>query len=262
MGGTIFLGGARKKKQSRFATGLDVLSSVLLEPTTFIKSPTAAGAKVRKRRADIRSRKKGAAGKVIGEILTSTALAAGAILGAGTLAGRAVVAKVAPKLIPRTLGGAATAATGAGILLVSPTARKAVAGVIEDPTEVGRQAGRVIESAAKGEDVGAIGDVLKTAGIVGGAVAGGVAISKGVGFIKSKIKPAETAKSPTSTPTSAALPTSNLVPTQAIVSSDTEPVIAVRKAELTPSPSVTVNNNIKINNRSSANRRFINNVNV
>lgn len=260
MGGTIFLGSG-PAKQSKGSKFLDILSSVLLEPTTFIKSPTKAGEKVRVRRKKIRRGVKGEVGKVIGETLTSTALIGGALLGGGTVAGRAIVAKVAPKLIPRTARSIATVATGTGILLVSPTSRKAVLGVLEDPTEVGRQAGRVIEKAAKGEDVGAFGDVLKTAGLVGGAVAGGVGIAKGVEFIKGKIKLATPGKTPMDTPTSAGLPKTP-VPTQAIVTQDSEPVVSVQKAKVTPAPSVTVNNDIKINNRSSANRRFINNVKV
>ena len=252
---------SKKKKQSKLATGLDIVSSILLEPTTFIKSPTKAGQKVKERREKIRAGDKKEAVGVIAETLTATGIAAAAVLGAGTAAGRGVVAKVAPKLLPTTIKKGVVTATGAGILFTSPTARKIAGKFIEDPTKVGREAGEVIEKVKKGEETGKFTDVLKTAGVVGGAAAlvgGGIALAK---KLKGDPKPASPSDTPQSTLPSAALPT-GVIPTQAVATPTSQPVVTPSKEPSTQVPSVNVTNNIKINNRSSANRRFINTINV
>lgn len=255
----------RESRQNIFSRGLDILSSALLEPTTFIKSPTKAGEKVKARRERIRRGDKKEAVAVVAETLTATAIAASAILGGGTAAGRAVVAKVAPKLLPTTIKKAAVLATGTGILLSSPGARRLVGGLIDDPTKLGRGAGEVIEKVRKGEDTGKFTEVLKTAGIIGaGAVAVGGAVAIGKRVLGGR-KAAEVVAQPNAgtigVPTSAGVG-GGAIPSQALSSTTDEPVVTPTKEPSTSVPSVVVKNNIKINNRSSANRRFINNVYV
>jgi len=170
MGGIIHLGGGTSQpKQNIFAKGLDILSGILLEPTTFIKSPSKAGELVAARRETIKSGDKSAAFDVIAETLTATAIAGGAILGAGTAAGRAAALKVGAKLAPTTIPKALGAATVGGILISSQSARKVVGQVIEDPTKVGRRAGEVIDTVVRGGDVDII-DAFKTAGLIGGVL--------------------------------------------------------------------------------------------
>jgi len=245
----------------KLATGLDILSSTLLEPTTFIRNPVLAGEKVKQRRADVRAGKKGAVSSIIGETLTATALIGGSVLGAGTLAGRSIVAKTVPKLLPTTIPKALGTATLGGILITSKEARKKTAKIIDDPTKVGREAGKVIDKVVAGEETGRVGDIIKTAGLVGGGAvlgAGVVAGGKKVIDIIKRPKVLEPSKSPTETPSSAALPSSS-IPSQKISSPNEPPVVEPTKEVSAPTPSVVVNNNIKIN---AANKRFINNVKV
>ena len=158
---------------------LDITSSILLEPTTFIKSPTKAGALVKERRRKIRRGDKKEAVKVIAETLTATAIGAGAILGFGTAAGRVVVGKALTKLAPTTIPKAIGLATVGGVLLTSPKARKVAGGFIEDPTKIGRGAGEIIE----GKEVGFI-EALKTGGLIGAGVVTGVGAVKLIEKVK------------------------------------------------------------------------------
>jgi len=221
--------------------GLDILSSILLEPTTFIKDPVKAGKLVSDRRAKIRKGEKGEFTKVIAETITSTALAAGAILGGGTVAGRAAVARFAPKLIPKTVKGGLLTSTAGGILLTSPTARRLVSGTIQDPTKTGREAGELIERIANKEDTGSFKDIVKKAGVAGGAIAlGAGAIGVGKALIGDK--------SPSDVPSSLALP-STPIP-NALTPITDEPVVATAaKPAVVPKPSV----NVKVINKPQIN---------
>lgn len=257
--------GSRAPAYTPAAKTLDIVSGILLEPTTFIKNPSEAGRKVRRRREKIISGDKSAAYDVIGETLTATALLGGGVLGVGTAAGRAAALKLAPKLAPTSIRGALGTATVGGVLITSKTARDYASRVIQDPTKLGREAGVLLDKAVEGKDVGGIPTALKNAGLLGaGVVAGAGAIALGKAAV-SKVKGLVSPKQKSSTET---LPTSLMIPTYSqstgsITSS--EPVISTTKtAEDMPPPSVVVNNNIKINNssKSSANRRFINNVHI
>ena len=259
----------RRKKDSRNigAKALDILSSTLLEPTTFIRNPAAAGRLVAERRAEIRRTKDiQLAFDVVGETLTSTAIAGAAVLGA---ANPAIARSLFLKVLPRTPKSIAATFTAGGLILGSPTLRSFVSSAIEDPTRLGRRGGELFEKALKGEDVGGFKEALKKAGIIGG----GIAAVVGVGALAKKLFGGKSGKSlpavagggaPQSVPTSIALPSSP-VPSPLVTGQKQEEVITKEEPKLVdkPSaPSVTVNNNIRINNRSSANRRFINNVSM
>lgn len=277
---TIHLNGPKKetisspkaKADSRGfgAKALDILSSTLLEPTTFItKGPAAAGRKVAERRARLRRTK--SLSEAVGtasEALTATALIGGGILGTATAGGRAVASRLIPKLIPKTPRGILATTTAAGILITSPTARRFAGRFVEDPTRLGRGTGEIIEKASKGEDVGGIKEALKKAGLIGAGIAGTGLLIAGAKKLLSRDK------RPPQLPTTQFQPISNLGTTPLIVTGgapsstgDVTPVISPTKATkeegvTLPPPSVTVNNNIRINNRSSANRRFINTIHV
>lgn len=145
---------------------LDITSAMMLEPTTFIKSPTEAAQLVKERREAIALGDKEEAVAVVMETLMATAIGTGAVLGVGTMAGRVVVGKVLTKLAPTTIPKAIGLATATGILITSPTARGVVSTFIDDPTKLGRGAGEIIEGE---KDIG-LGEALITGGLVGAGV--------------------------------------------------------------------------------------------
>lgn len=261
----INLGGQLPKQASgeRF---LDTLSATLLEPTTFIKSPSKAADLVKERRKKIIAGDKSAFYDVIGETLTATGYGVAGTLALGTAGGGAVATNIAKALIPNTLRKVAVTSTIGGILATSQVARNKALQILQDPTKIGRESGLLIDKAVAGESLGGVTDALKKAGIIGGAIVGGAGLVAGAKALKDKITNLR-AKSPSQVPTSNALP-NTLSPVMNSPLSSTglpsAPVIATAEEEKsTPSPpSVVVNNNIKINNssKSSANRRFINNV--
>jgi len=202
--GIIVLGGSPRR--GRIERGLNVLSSLLLEPKTLLtKGISAAESKVARRRERVRRGDRTEAFNIIGETLTATALGAGALLGGATVPGRLAVRRFAPKLIPKTVKGKIFAVTGVGALVTSPTARRFVSETIQDPTRAGREVGRLIEKGVAGEALPGFLDVLKTAGIVGVGVAG---IAGAVGLVK-KLKDREVpgGATPSDVPPSIALPT-------------------------------------------------------
>jgi len=236
----------KASKRGFFEKGLNILSSTLLEPTTLLtKGFGAAERKVAKRRADItRTKDISKALDVVGETLTSTALIAGAVLGGGTVAGRALVAKVAPKLIPKTPKSILLTATGTGILTTSKSARKFVGGILQDPTKTGREAGLLLDRTLAGkEDDSSFVDIAKKAGVAGVVIAG---VAGGLG-LASKFKnrdktPDGISRSPTSI-------IGGLVPTP-LSELSPDPVIAKKeKPALVSAPAV----NIKINNKPQVN---------
>jgi len=170
----------------KIAKGLDILSSTLLEPTTFIKSPTQAGLLVAERRRKIRTAPKGKVNvealKVVGETLLSTGLAAGALLGAGTAAGRALVVKqvprIAKKLVPKTLGSALGTIAVSGLLVSSPKARKVAVNLPKTAFSGGQILAKVVET---GKAPLGIKQAILTGGLIGG---GAVAGAKILGVIK------------------------------------------------------------------------------
>ena len=171
-----------KEVKRRSAKALDVLSSILLEPTTFIKNPSKAGDLVAARRADITKTKDiGKALDVVGETLTATAIGAAATLG---IANPAVAGKLALKALPKTLKGQIGALTGVGILTTSESARNLAGKFFQDPTKIGREAGLIIDKALTKKDVGTVAEAFQKAGIIGAVVAGGVgAIALGKKFL-------------------------------------------------------------------------------
>ena len=241
---TIFLGSAPSKKDTRgfFAKGLDILSSVLLEPTTFFRDPVKAGRKVQKRRADVRSGVKGSATAIVAETLTATAIATGLLLGGATVGGRAVAGKILTRIAPTTIPKVIGTATVGGILLTSKTARKAAATIIDDPTKLGREAGALLEKAVAGEEVGTLGGALKTAGVVGLGIAG---VAGAIGLAKKfKGDPKSVGLSPSDpqVPTSGIIP-SNFVPTATdLVSPSDVSVIEKPLEQQAQTPAVIVNN--------------------
>jgi len=248
-------------QRTRTAKALDIISSTLLEPTTFIRNPAAAGRLVAARRAEIRRTKDiQLAFDVVGETLTSTAVGAAALFGA---VNPALARSAFLRILPRTPKAIAASATAGGLLISSPSIRGFVGGVLQDPTRLGRRGGELFEKALKGEDVGGVKSALAKAGLIGGAVAavvGAGALAKRIFGRGKEVVATGISGSPSLVPMSIAAPSS---PAPSPI--EEEPVIA----ETTPAlvekpaaPSVVVNNNIKINNRSSANKRFINHVNL
>lgn len=190
-----------KKKQRKIATALDVVSGILLEPTTFIKSPLAAGRKVKARREEIS--KTGDVSKafdVVGETLTAATFFTG--IGAAARAPRAALV-AAKKAIPKTPLGKFAGLSAGGILATSKTARK----FAEDPTKIGREAGLLIEKSGKGEKLPGVLDALKIGGLVGAAVVAGAGVKKGLEKIFTKT-PDAAVNIPSQVPTSIALPPS------------------------------------------------------
>lgn len=172
----------------KVSTGLDIVSGILLEPTTFIKSPTKAGLLVKERRRKVRSQPKGLktinipALKVVGETLLSGGILAAGLLGAGTVAGRALVVRTVPKVvkaaIPKTIGGALGTIAVSGVLVSSPKARSAAKALPKTVFTGGQILGGVLE----GKDTGlGIGKAILTGGLLGG---GAIAVKKGIDIIK------------------------------------------------------------------------------
>lgn len=238
---TIFLGSkpsTKKDTRGFFEKALDITSSILLEPTTFFRSPSQAGKIVAGRRADVRSGVKGSATAIVAETLTATAIASGLLLGGATAGGRAVAGQILAKAAPTTVPKIITGATVGGILLTSKKARNVAGTFVDDPTKLGREAGAILEKAVAGKDVGTLSGALKTAGVAGLAIAGGAAV---VGAVKKlKTAPKEIGKSPSDAvvPTSKAIP-SNTVP----LSTDLSPVEVISPTESeAKTPGVVVNN--------------------
>lgn len=248
----------KKKKRSKIAKGLDILSSVLLEPTTFIKSPTPAGEKVAARRADVRAGVPGAASSIIAETITSTLIAGAGILGGAQLAAAskagvlgATLTKAGAVVIPTTLRGKLLGLTGIGILTTSQAARGFLGGIIQDPTKAGREAGLLIEKALAGEETGGFVDALKKAGIIGGIVAGGAgAIILGKKLL-GKGKTADAVlNTPSGVPGSIALPVSVIPDSLAPITE--APVVAEIVKEVIPIPEAP-DINIKVINKPQIN---------
>lgn len=232
---------------------LDIVSSILLEPTTFIKSPTQAAFKVEARRKEIR--KTGDVGKaldVVGETLTAAGIGAAGILAAGS---PAAAGGIALKALPKTLKGQITAFTAGGILVTSKQARKLAGKFIQDPTKIGREAGLLIDKALSGKDVGGVGEALKKAGIVGAIVAGGVgavALTKKIfgGKGESTKTPDQAINTPSQVPGSIALPIS-VIP-DALTPIVEAPVIAeTPKVDAVGAPSAEIN--VKVINKPQIN---------
>lgn len=241
------------------AKTLDVISSTLLEPTTFIRSPSRAGRLVAERRA--RTFTLSTAVGTVSETLVAAGALAGGITGVFTSGGRIVAARVLPKLIPRTPKSILLTATGTGILVTSETARRFVARTIEDPTRAGREAGILGERLAKGQDVGGFKEGLKKAGLIGAGLVGtGLLIAGAKKLLTRK-------KTPVAAPLQPSQPISNLgsaptVTTPGLPTPTVEQVIipTISEKEGLEGAPVTVTTNIKIDNRSSSNRRFINTI--
>jgi len=265
---TIFLNepakNAIKAPQARDTRGLgaktlDIISSTLLEPTTFIRSPSRAGRLVAERRA--RTTTLSQAVGTTSEALVTAGFLTGGLLGTVTAGGRAVAARTLPRLVPRTVKGGLGATLAGGILVTSPGARRLVGRSIEDPTRAGREAGLLIEKLRTGEDVGGFKEGLKKAGLIGAGLVGTGLLIAGAKKVFGRDK-----KAPVIAPLAAAQPISNLgtAPTAATTGlatqAPTEQVItptASEEKEIS-APPITVNTNIKIDNKSSLSRRFIN----
>lgn len=169
------------------AKALDIISSTLLEPVTLItKGPNKAAELVKKRREEIKATKDlSKAFDVAGEAATSASIAAAATLG---IANPSAALGVLKGLVPSTLGGKVAGITGAGILISSAKGREIAARFAQDPTKIGREAGILIDKAAKGEDVGGVVNALKTAGLIGAGVAATAGATKVVKSILNKKK--------------------------------------------------------------------------
>lgn len=172
MADTIFLNSpAPKKKQNIFSRALDIISAPLSQPgTTFTKGLSAGAAAVKKSRQQISAGDKTQALKVVGTTLLSTGIAAGAVLGGGTAAGRAIattagkrVAAAAAKKPLTSLVGVGLATTAGGRSLLKEIPKKAFQG--------GRIAGKVLGNEDTG--ISSIGKALAAGGVVGGAAIGG-----------------------------------------------------------------------------------------
>lgn len=226
-----------------FKTALNQISSILLEPTTVFKEGFGvAGRKVQARREKIRLGDRKEAVSVIAETLTATALVGAGILAIGSplVAGRLIV-----KALPTTLKGQLGLVTGTGILLSSKVVRKKAGQFIQDPTKVGREAGELIDKVVAGEDTGDIGDVFKTAGLVGagvGIVGAGILLGKKLKDRKKDIKVVD----PSDVPSSNALPISPIPDANSPLSTD--PVVALPPETRSPTEiNVRVVNRPQIN---------------
>lgn len=228
--GTIFLGSKPSSNDTRgfFEKALDITSSILLEPTTFVTNPAKAGRLVRDRRKATQLDPSLGVG-TIAETLTATAVAGSLIVNPiGTLR----------FIAPKTVKGALATTFGIGLVASSKTARDFVLGVVDDPTKFGRETGKVVESVVAGEDTGDIIDTLKTAGVVGAGVAVvGTGLALANKFRSNGKSPSDAVVS-----TAQAIP-SNIVPTATeTISSGADPVIAKPEEKKAQSPGVVVNN--------------------
>lgn len=164
------------------AGGLDTLSAIYSHPkTTLTGIAKLALPSTRQEGAEavmgaIKKTKKEGAGKTIVRTVTHTAIASATLLGAGTVAGRAVVAKI---LIPTTVKGviktAGVVALGAGALSTSQTVRS----VASDPAKIPELAfggGQIVGKAIEGEALPDIKQALITGGLVGAGVVAGVGV--------------------------------------------------------------------------------------
>ena len=218
---------------------LDALSSVFLEPKTIItKGFGEAGKLVAKRRKKIRGGDTALGISTIFEIGAAASIPIAATLG---IANPAAAAKIAAGLIPKTIGGKIGAITVGGVLITSKTAREQASKFIADPTKIGREAGILIDKAAKGEETGSVVDALKTAGIIGGtaALVGGAAIvgKKALDKFKTPITKIET---PSTVPSSIALPTS-VIPTSLQAITEPQPVVAKTAPAVLPKTGQDIN---------------------
>jgi len=245
MGETIMLGFDKPKRKSFFS---------ILPKSDFKKSGLTAKAYADKKRAKFKKEKP----------TQLKVLKAANVLGVGALgvlvAGSPLAPIISKAVIPKTIPQAVAGLTGIGILTTSKRARDLVAGTIKDPTKLGRGAGDIIEKVLDKDTEGlTVIDALKAGGVIGaGALVVGGAVVAGKKFLDKR----KTQSSPTDTPLSAALPRASMPLSQLQATGSPAEVILQPKEPHTSAPSVVVNNNIKINNKSSANRRFINNVHV
>ena len=203
-------------------------------------------------------------------IISAGLLTGGALFLGGTALGAARLTTLAIGTA-RTLFGTpkrtALTVTGIGILQTSPKAREFVIEKLKDPTAAGREIGEIIEDPSRLQPTitqtpkEKILEVVKTAGLIGGAAAAAaalVAAAKRFGKIRAPVIPTIGAIPSVQLPT-------GILPAEPSISTKTQPLGAVqRPVEPKPTarpldlPKITINNNPEINIRFTKSRKFIN----
>lgn len=254
------------------ATAMDSFSAMVKDPIKWLKDPVKTTQELRLIRKKIAGGDKIQAIKTAGEIAVQTAVAGALVVApVKVLTGTGKFLFGSPKRVAGTL------LTG-GALVTSGALREGLAATPGRIIETGAKIGEKLEDILSaplvpaGESNGVPNwlKVLGGAGVTAGLVAGGI------GLVKDKIKDKDISIPMPNLPIGGGIPkdTPKVITPQigaqpvapALLPTESAPVIAVPepvKADKIPPQKpahVTVNNNIKINNRSSANKRFINNV--